>query len=346
MGRGKAKFMEHEQKITDTPKPDKFFSYALKIKQGEAGGNYLYCMEDDKFYHYKNGYWEGLFDIDFLGIIEQKMPQIVKYSLSSRKQIIENFKSLGRVKLEIFNKFDDINLENGMFSIRNFTISDHSADFFSTNRLPYRYSPNEKCDLWLKSLNEIFENDKNKLNILQEYFGYCLTKEIKYHKSLLLLGESRSGKSTILHVLRYLIGDKNVSSVPLKYISNPQHTPDLINKLVNIDTDVSAKAEQFEAEFKTITSGEPLRTNQKYVNAFSFVPYCKMVMAANIFPKITDHSSAFYNRLILIPCDRVFSPEEQNRDLHAGQARDFFLCLVIHSWLQRAHLQSIFILSL
>ena len=40
-------------------------------------------------------------------------------------------------------------------------------------------------------------------------------------------------------------------------------------------------------------------------------------MAANIFPRITDHSSAFYKRLILIPCDRVFSYEEQNRDLPA-----------------------------
>jgi putative DNA primase/helicase len=38
-------------------------------------------------------------------------------------------------------------------------------------------------------------------------------------------------------------------------------------------------------------------------------------MAANIFPKITDHSSAFYKRLILIPCDRIFEEDEQNRNL-------------------------------
>lgn len=38
-------------------------------------------------------------------------------------------------------------------------------------------------------------------------------------------------------------------------------------------------------------------------------------MAANIFPRITDHSSAFYKRLLLIPCDRIFSEEEQNKNL-------------------------------
>jgi P4 family phage/plasmid primase-like protien len=126
-----------------------------------------------------------------------------------------------------------------------------------------------------------------------------------------------SGKSTLLHVLRYLVGEQNCSSVPLKDIKNSQHTPGLINKLLNIDYDVSQKAVEFEDEFKKITGGEPIRVNQKYVEAFSFNPYCKLAMSANIFPKITDHSSAFYNRLILIPCDRVFSPEEQNRDLPA-----------------------------
>ncbi len=47
-----------------------------------------------------------------------------------------------------------------------------------------------------------------------------------------------------------------------------------------------------------------------------------MVLAANIFPRITDHSSAFYNRLILIPCDRIFSEAEKNRFL-AEKAKNF-----------------------
>jgi putative DNA primase/helicase len=130
-----------------------------------------------------------------------------------------------------------------------------------------------------------------------------------------LLGESRSGKSTILSILSHLVGDANCSSVPLKDVKNSQHTPDLINKIVNIDYDVSVKAVEFEDEFKKITGGEPIRVNQKYVASFSFRPYCKLAMSANIFPKITDHSSAFYTRLMLIPCDRIFSDEEQNRDL-------------------------------
>lgn len=296
-------------------KQDKMLCLAHKIAKGEAGGKYLYCLEEDKFYHYRNGLWEGLFDVEFLGRVSDYMKEITRYSLSTRKQIAENFKHIAMSKLNTFNWSELINLQNGMLSPYNGQLTGHDWSFYSTNRLPYDYKQDAKCSLWVKTLLEIFEDDVDKLGMLQEFFGYCLTRDTRQHKALLLLGESRSGKSTILNTLRQVIGMTNCSSVPLKYISNPQYTPMLINKLVNIDTDVSAKAEQFEAEFKTITSGEPVQSNQKFVAAFDFVPYCKIVMAANIFPRITDHSSAFYNRLILIPCDRVFSNEEQNREL-------------------------------
>lgn len=89
----------------------------------------------------------------------------------------------------------------------------------------------------------------------------------------------------------------------------------LVNKLVNIDADVDKNAQNYEAEFKIITSGEPIACNQKFIATFEFIPQCKIVLAANAFPKITDHSSAFYKRLILIPLDRIFEEAEQNKQL-------------------------------
>lgn len=172
-----------------------------------------------------------------------------------------------------------------------------------------------ECPLWISTLDGIFEGNKDKINILQEYIGYCLTRDVSREKALLLLGESRSGKSTILNVINYLIGEENVSNVALEFISNPQYTAMLINKMVNIDWDVASGAERFEANFKVITSGEPVNVNDKYVKTFTFRPHCKLIMAANKFPRITDHSSAFYKRLILLPCDRVFEPHEQDIQL-------------------------------
>lgn len=302
--------------IEDKPgKTDKMLAIAMRIKAGEARNPYVYCLEEDRFYVYEDGYWKILFDKQVQFRISQAFPRTNKFTIATRKQIIDNLKILVHKNLSEFNSKDLLNFPKTMFEVWGNNICAHKPELLSTVRLPYDYDPFAQCPLWLKTLEGIFEGDQDKINILQEFFGYCLTKDVTREKSLLLLGESRSGKSTILETLQKIIGEENCSSVSLEYLSNPQYTPMLINKMVNIDWDVASGAEKFEANFKIITSGEPVSVNQKFVATFKFRPYCKLVMAANRFPRITDHSSAFYKRLILLPCNRVFEPEEQDLQL-------------------------------
>lgn len=291
------------------------YTYAFEIANGDMGNKYIYSIQEDKIYVYKEGYWQIIYDIEFINKMHQFKPKITSLTNSAKKQIVEHFKVLRHARLDKFNKIDLLNLSNSMVDPNGNNSLKHDEEYYSTIRIPYEYRLLSDCPLWIKTLNEIFENDNNKVDSLQEYFGYCLTRDTTQIMSLLVQGESKSGKSTILHVLRYLVGDENCSSVEMKNIANPQYTPMLINKLVNIDADVSEHAKEFEAEFKKITSGEPINCNQKFVPTFQFIPYCKIVIAANKFPRITDHSSAFYNRLLIIPCNRVFLPSEQDKTL-------------------------------
>lgn len=312
------KIMQDQLPIeTNKPADNPIRCYAWHIAWGKTGDRYIYFLEEDSIMIYKKGTWNKINEYQFLGEMSIAIPEINKFPLPMIKQIMETFKTLKPIQKSIvdFNNSNELNLINGMVDPLTSIIREHFHMDYSTLRLDYAFNASDQCPLWIKTIGEILEDDINRINLLQEFFGYCLTRDTTQHKALLLLGESRSGKSTILQTLRAMLGEKNCSSVPLKFISNPQYTPMLMNKLVNIDTDVSAKAAEFEAEFKTITSGEPVACNQKFVAAFDFVPYCKIVMAANIFPKITDHSSAFYKRLLLIPCDRVFNDKEQNRNL-------------------------------
>lgn len=299
------------QKETKHP----LYEVAEKIRDKELGFEYIYCMENDKFYIYEDNCWRTVMEMDLLGAITERIPDINKETLHQKKQIIEHLRIMVRRRMDIFNRTDLLNFPEGEFDPVNQTLHEHDKENYSTIRLPYSYNPNAVCPLWEKTLSEIFEEDDKKISVLQEFFGYCLVPDVRQKKALLLLGESDSGKSTILFILKALFGKENCSSVPLKHIGHPQYTPMMINKLVNIDTDVSKNAQDFEEDFKKITSGEEVTCNQKFIETFEFVPKCRMVLAANIFPKITDHSSAFYNRLILIPCDRIFSEAEKNRDL-------------------------------
>lgn len=297
--------------------PNLMFSIASGVSKGIYGLDVIYCLHDGLFYIYEDGYWKDVFDIELLSkiVLHPDAIHVTQKASSTRNQILDNLKLLVHKPMSDFNANGWLNFPSGMFDVTGNNFFAHDKNIITTIRLPYEYELLAECPLWEKTLLEIFEGNQSKIDSLQEYFGYCLTRDTSQIKALLLIGDSKSGKSTILHVLRHVIGIKNCSSVPMKFISNPQYTPMLINKLVNIDADVSEKSQDFEFEFKIITSGEPVNCNQKFVPTFEFVPYCKIVMAANRFPRITDHSSAFYNRLVVIPCNRIFLPHEQDRNL-------------------------------
>lgn len=303
---------EEPQEPEKKPVQNAEYNLACRVLRGQSGLKYFYCIEEGKFYIYKDNYWRWLSDVELISHLTYKLKGINSCSYAGKKQVLDHMKSLRNHSISQFNIDGWLNFKQGTFSMNSFKLFEHTEEPIQTIRMPYDYKEEAECPLWLKTVNEILEENTEKIEILQEFFGYCLTRDTNKEKALLLLGESRAGKSVILQTMRHLMGERNCSSVPLKFISNPQYTPLLINKLVNIDSDVSGKAVDFEAEFKIITSGEPVTVNQKFIASFEFNPYCKLVMAANEFPRITDHSSAFYKRLVLIPCERVFEPHEQN----------------------------------
>lgn len=316
-------------------KADKLYEYADAIAKGECG-EFIYCFEGGNYYQYDNGYWQVICAEQFLSVIQDKLirekkvrtkhgEEIVYITTKGKiltslkhpdkKNILENFKLIKNINLDQMNKYPFINLENYMFDPIGINVFKHDSKYYSTIRVPYEYKEKADCPLWIKTLNEIFENDSQKISSLQEFFGYCLLPGNKQKKALLIVGESNTGKSTLLNVLRLVMGENNCSSVPLKCFHKDNQLPTMIGKLINIDADVGRDAAEYEPSFKIITGGDPIHCDPKYTTPFSFMPTCKVVLAANIFPKITDHSSAFYNRLILIPLERIFKEEEQNKDL-------------------------------
>ena len=299
------------------PLQNLLYSYAFNIINGQAGGEYVYSLQENCIYIYEDNVWKKLFDKEFLDRIERNITAITHFTLNQRKEIIENFKHKKYLRLEGFNKTDLINFENCMFDPLTLEATEHKKEYYSTIRIPYKYDPEMKCPLWEKATMEIFENNQEKISALQEFCGYCISSTNEHKKAVLLLGDKNTGKSTLIDIIKEIIGDVNCSNVPLQYLSNPQYTPLLINKMLNVDPEVNREAVSYEREFKLLTGGkrEKIACNQKHIPTFEFIPRCKLLLSANEFPKITDHSSAFYERLLLIPCERRFLSEEQDKTL-------------------------------
>ena len=216
---------------------------------------------------------------------------------------------------DVFNQERIINFKNGFLNIQTGELLKHSSDIVSTIQLPYNYDKKAKCDLFIKTVHEILEGDENKINILQEFFGYCLTKSTKFEKSLFLVGVAQSGKSTLIESLHSMLGDENVSNLSLDKLANPRFVGQIVDKYANISSEIPKKVSNYEDDLKKIVSGEPVTIDDKYVTTHDYRPFCKLIFAGNDMPRITDTSEAIFRRMILINFTKKIENNKKDIDL-------------------------------
>ena len=99
-------------------------------------------------------------------------------------------------------------------------LTPHSPQWFSPMCLPYEFDPAAHCPLWLAFLAEVLESDSERIAVLQEWFGLCLIPDTTFQKFFMLVGEGSNGKKVILDVLETLLGEANVSHVPLEQFAS------------------------------------------------------------------------------------------------------------------------------
>ncbi len=271
----------------------------------------LYC---NSYYEYESGV--------FLPINEDKIKKFIKVKLKDKFTQFKAQEILHSLRVDValgcpedLNASGLLNLKNGMFNLETLELVSHSADFKSTIQLPVSYSPDAKCSKWFETLKGIFPDDIEKADILQEFFGLCLTRETKYEKALFVIGEGANGKSTILHILQQILGKRNYSSVPLELFNNPHYTANFFNRLANISIETNAKSSVYDSLMKAVISGDTISADFKYQNVIQFNPFCKLIFALNSMPRVDDKTDAFYRRLIVVRFNRQFGEEEQNKNL-------------------------------
>lgn len=96
-----------------------------------------------------------------------------------------------------------------------------------------------KCPAWQSFLRRSLGDEPAKINLLQEWFGYCMTSDTSKRKLTVLLGPSSAGKETVLTVLGRLVGEHCLRVRDLEGLGAPAAENELANKSVCIVEDVS-----------------------------------------------------------------------------------------------------------
>lgn len=213
---------------------------------------------------------------------------------------------------------DYICFKNGTFNVQTGQMGAHDPAYRLFNRIEYDYDPQAVAPAWLAFLNWIFGGDMDKIEkiaLLQEWFGYCLTSDTRWQLMLILLGSGANGKTVLASVLRAMLGERNVSSASLDRFRQAYVRAELDRKLANIAADLPKGRHVADGELKAIISGDTIEVSPKYKPSYGIKPYAKIMACANTLPPSRDDSQGYVRRLLILQFNNVVPQEQRDPQL-------------------------------
>lgn len=238
------------------------------------------------------------------------------------------------------NKINDttgLNVLNGILDLNLMILRKHTPVERFTTQIATEFDPEATAPKWLDFLSQVLGDEPSKIQILQEYAGYCLDQNINLETILFLLGRGANGKSVFANTIHLVIGEDNCETMSLDELRNKNYLADLLGKLVNIATESQGKSEVYESTLKRLASGEHIKVDRKFKNPFTFKSNCKHIYCLNNLPRVGDKTDAFFRRIISIPFNIQIKREDQVLGLHkqlASEERSGILNWMIEGYLR------------
>lgn len=227
-----------------------------------------------------------------------------------------------------------VNCANGLLNIDTLEFIGHTPQFMSLAKSKAAWhGENAECrefDKWLSQVLPGKEGDteaENSRENLLAFMGYLLVPDRSIHKALSIVGQRRTGKGTILRLIRKLVGEGNVATTSLTEISGRFGLEPLLGKLVasindarpgKSNSDLSDGAERL----LQITGGDTVSVDRKNRSALPSVDLpVRFVMASNGHLNMPDPNAVLPSRLVVLRFDVSFYGRE-NSAIEAAMERE------------------------
>jgi P4 family phage/plasmid primase-like protien len=176
----------------------------------------------------------------------------------------------------------------------------HTPLWFSPVCLPYDFNPAAECKRWHAFLERNLGDDPDKAKLLQQFAGYLLLPDTSLQRFLMMVGEGANGKSVVCSVLRALLGEANVSTVPLEMFGERFRLAGTLGKLANITAEVGELDRVAEGQLKAFVTGDPIECERKFKAPFTARPTARLILATNNPPAFSDKSDGLWRRMLLL----------------------------------------------
>lgn len=211
-------------------------------------------------------------------------------------------------------------VQNGLLHLPTGDLYPPSAAFFGFNATGITFDPDAPAPkAWLTFLDTIFDRDEGGIDVeaqdaVQDWFGYCLLPDTSQQKILLLVGPPRSGKGTLMAIIKEVVGRNNVVAPTLDGLGAMFGLEALIDKTLAVvgDARLSGRSDQAPIVENLLSiSGEDIRTiNRKYLPAWTGQLPTRFFISTNLVPRLTDESGALAKRFVVVTLDQTFLGRE------------------------------------
>lgn len=244
---------------------------------------------------------------------------------TNRETILKDAASVHPVSMTEFDQDPYLlNCKNGTLDLRTRDFRPHSPGDLLATSSGVEYDPGARSGLWERFINDIMQGDQDAAAYLQKAMGYGLTGDTSEECFFTLYGATtRNGKGTLMETYMALVDgygrsarpetiaqkDKANSSAPTEDIARLAGA-----RVVNISE--PGKQMVLSASLvKTLTGRDTINARFLNENSFEFVPQFKLFINTNHLPKVTDPTVFDSGRVKVVPFNRHFSEEEQDKGL-------------------------------
>ena len=204
---------------------------------------------------------------------------------------------------------------NGLLHLPSGELYQHTPEFFALGASEVHFNPDAPPPTrWLNFLSQVFEDDLEAIETLQDWFGYSLTPDTSQQKILLMVGPKRSGKGTMARVMTAVLGRESVVGPTMGSLGDAFGLEPLISKFLAIIADARIGAYTDKStvveRLLAISGEDQMSVGRKFKSAWHGHLRTRFLIMTNELPAFTDGSGALAGRFIILLLVKSFYGKE------------------------------------
>jgi P4 family phage/plasmid primase-like protien len=216
------------------------------------------------------------------------------------------------------------NCQNGTLHLKTMEFLPHDAKDKLTKISQVVFDPSARCERFDAFVDEIMSSDRERADFLPRSLGYALSGDTRFECLFILYGATtRNGKGTLMESVLTVMGDYGSTvrpeTISMKQNVSSQNPTEDIARLAGIRfANISEPSKGLllnAAQVKSMTGNDTINARFLHENSFDFRPQFKIFMNTNYLPVITDITLFSSGRIMIIPFERHFEENEQDKTL-------------------------------